>query len=220
MGLVLLAGTGRPGTPLFASLLARLEPKRVAISLAAMADQPALIKKALGWFAGRAFGDAKVERFSVEGERDAQKPDEARAIVERADLIYLAGGDPVVGAEVLRQSGAADWLRAARERGAHLAGGSAGSILLGAFWARWPDEPDGKPFDGGTLVECTGVLPDLVVDTHAEEDDWAELKLVAGMLDAAGRAPRLYGIPTNGALIADTDGRLEPAGDAPFVLRA
>jgi|SRR5581483_6351437 len=220
MGLVLLAGMGRPGTPLFASLLARVQPKRVAISLAAMAAEPALVKKALGWFAGRAFGDAEVERFAVEGERDAQKPADARAIVERADLIYLAGGDPVVGAEVLRKSGADAWLRAARRRGAHLAGGSAGSILLGAAWARWPDEPDGKPFDGGTLVECTGVIPDLVVDTHAEEDDWAELELVAGMLAAQKRAPRLYGIPTNGALIVHPDGRLEPAGDPPFVLRA
>jgi cyanophycinase-like exopeptidase len=220
MSLVLLAGQGRPGTPLFAKLLERARPKRVALSLAALADQPGILTKAMGWYAGRAFGDAKVERFAVSGEKNAQSPTEARGIVERADLIYLAGGDPVVGADVLRQSGADGWLRDARARGAHLGGGSAGAIMLGAWWARWPDEPDGRPFDGGTLVACTGVIPDLVIDTHAEEDDWAELKLVDGMLTAEQRTPRLYGIPTNGAIVVHPDGRLEPAGDPPFVLRA
>src|SRR5579864_3818931 len=158
MGLVFLFGSGRPESKLLSSLLARAKPRRVAVSLAALAGEPTLASRAMGWFAARTFGDAIVERFAVAGEPDAQSPAIARAICDRADLIFLSGGDPVAGAELLRASGADAWLREARARGAHLAGGSAGAILLGAAWARWPDEPDGKPFDGGALVECTRVV--------------------------------------------------------------
>jgi cyanophycinase-like exopeptidase len=217
MALVFLVGSGRLEAELFQSLIARVKPKRVAVSMAPLHGNPMLAAgRVSAMFSARSFGDAIVERFAVGAEVGASS--EARNVVERADLIFLSGGDPVIAAELFRASGADAWLREARARGAHLAGGSAGAILLGAAWARWPDEPDGKPFDGGALVECTRVIPDLVVDTHAEEDDWVELRLVAGMLAAEKRALRCYGIPTDGALVVHPDGTLEPAGDPPFVL--
>jgi hypothetical protein len=88
--------------------------------------------------------------------------------------------------------------------------------MLGSFWGDWPEEPDGRPFDGGALVRMTGVVSDLVVDTHNEEDDWDELRLVHGMLQAAGEPARLRGIPTGGGLIVAPDGSLESVGDPPF----
>jgi hypothetical protein len=115
-------------------------------------------------------------------------------------------------------AGAAGWLRDAHARGATLAGGSAGAILLGSFWAQWPDEPGDRPFDGGELIRCCGVAADLVVDTHDEEDGWGELKLVHGMLRAAGHRQRVRGIPTKGGLVVHADGRLEPVGEPPFEL--
>jgi cyanophycinase-like exopeptidase len=220
-GLVLMAGSGRP-TRVFHALVARGlagvsgRKPRVAVSLAALPHDPSVIDKVAGWLVGRSFGDAEVTRFTVAGERDPMPADEARAIVEQADLVFLSGGDPVLGARILVDSGADAWLRDARARGTALGGGSAGAIMLGAWWATWPDEPNG-PFDGGTLVPCTCVVPDLVVDTHAEEDAWAELALVRGMLDAAGHHPRLRGIPTDGGLIVHPDGGLETVGDGPFI---
>jgi cyanophycinase-like exopeptidase len=189
----------------------------VAISLAALANSMGAVRKFLGWFTARTFGDAEVERFSVAGEQDAMDRDAAYGIVQRADLIYLTGGDPVLGAKVLAEAGADEWLREARQRGAHLAGGSAGAIMLGAWWADWPDEPDGSPFDGGTLVRCTGVVPDLVLDTHAEDDQWEELLLVKGMLEAAHHSVRLRGIPTDGGLVVGPDGSLRAIGEEPFI---
>jgi cyanophycinase-like exopeptidase len=222
MGPVLLAGSGQPTTKIFRTLIRRaLDPikgrkPKVALSLAPIAESPAILRKFVGWFSPAIFCGAEVERFTVAGEPDAIPEKRAREIVERADQIFLSGGDPVAGARLYAESGADVWLREARARGAALAGGSAGAILLGAFWATWPDEPDGRPFDGGELVRCTGVVPDLVVDTHAEEDEWAELLLVRDLLDARGVALRLRGIPTGGGLVVDGAGALEAIGDPPF----
>ncbi|HEY7958343.1 MAG TPA: Type 1 glutamine amidotransferase-like domain-containing protein [Polyangia bacterium] len=226
MGPVLLAGSGQPTSKVFRTLMRRAfdrpdrkstgKKPRVALSLAPIAETPAIVRKFASWFTPAIFHGAEVERFTVAGEPDAMPEARAKEIVERADLIFLSGGDPVVGARLFTESGADVWLREARARGAALAGGSAGAILLGAFWASWPDEPDGRPFDGGELVRCTGVVPDLVLDTHAEEDEWAELSLVRGMLEARGERVRLRGIPTGGGLIVDGEGALEEIGDPPF----
>src|SRR5689334_7698752 len=112
MGRVFLLGSGQPTSRLFretgARALAGVRDRRprVALSLAALADTPAMVSRFLGWFTAHTFGDAEVQRFIVAGERGAMDPTEARAIVERADLIYLTGGDPVAGARVLVESGA------------------------------------------------------------------------------------------------------------------
>jgi peptidase E len=216
-GRVFLQGSGQSGTIAFRHMVEQaLGPitgrkPRVALSLAALGDSPKIVQKFLGWFTSRAFGGAEVTRV------DHLPAAEAQAAISSADLIYLSGGDPVAGARTLDRSGHAAFMREARANGASLGGGSAGAILLCAFWADWPEEPDGRPFDGGTLVPCTAVVSDLVVDTHAEEDDWEELKLVQGMLEAAGHAPRLRGIPTGGGLVVTPNGSLTTVGDAPFV---
>lgn len=190
---------------------------KIAVSFAPVAENPEALKymgdRMLKLFAGT----GTVSRFSLPGEADAD-PDRARAIIAEADLIFLSGGDPVLGAQIFRESGADAWLREARERGATSAGISAGAIMLGAWWASWPDHhhPD-EPFDGGTLIRCTRVVDDLVIDCHAEEDDWSELKLVACMLRAKSDGARLRGVPTRGGLIVGPDNSLEIVGDEAFV---
>src|SRR5579862_9668752 len=145
-GLALLMGSGRPGSSLFHALVERGlahvhgRAPRVAVSLAPIANVPNVVGRFLGWFTGRAFRGAEVTRFTVEGEARAMPPDEARAIVAAADLVFVSGGDPVLGAELLARAGADAWIRDARARGASCMGGSAGAIVLGAYWARWPDQ--------------------------------------------------------------------------------
>ncbi len=194
---------------------------KIAVSFAPVAGSPEALKymgdRTLKLFAGK----GTVTRFCLAGEADAD-PVRAKAIVDEADLIFFSGGDPVVGAHILRESGADAWVREARERGATFAGISAGAILLGASWASWPDEhPPNAPFDGGMLIACASVVDDLVVDCHGEEDDWNELKLVAAMLRArsteGAAEPRLRGIPTRGGLIVGPDNALEIVGDEAFV---
>jgi cyanophycinase-like exopeptidase len=169
-----------------------------------------------------AFDHAEVERFTVKGERRAMAPEKARAIVDAADVIFLGGGDPVAGARLLVDAGADEWLRAALARGTPCVGISAGAIMLCSWWADWPeDAPADAPHDGGELVSCTRVVPDLVVDCHAEHDKWEELKLVRGMLeDRLGerKVPRFVGLPTGTGVIVGSDGSLESVGGALYRL--
>ena len=173
------------------------------------------------------FDGATIERFTVASETEAMPARDAAAIVERADVVFVGGGDPVQGARRLVNAGADAWLRDARARGTSCLGVSAGAIMLSAWWADWPDHPPhGAPHDGGTLVECTRVVPDLVVDCHAEDDDWNELRLVHGMMRARALCgpsvttpqPRFLGLPTGRGIVVDPAGTIAFVGGPAFEL--
>lgn len=201
---------------------------RVAVSYAPMADIPEGLAK-MERITKKLFRDATVERFSIAGEDGAGDPERARGIVRDADLVFLSGGDPVSGARLYAASGADAWMREARARGTAFLGLSAGAILLGAYWADWPDPPlEELPFDGGALVPCTGVVSDIVVDCHDEESGFAELGLVKEMVEKTladpARAPcagplvsvRFRGIPTGAGLVVLPTGALETVGPPLF----
>jgi len=175
----------------------------VAISYAPVAGDAAGLKF-MSERMPRLFPDATIEPIG----RDP-------AVVERADLVFVSGGDPTLGAAVLDSSGAGEWIRAASARGVPTMGVSAGAIVLGAWWADWPEED--APDDEARLIACAGVLGD-VFDVHNEEDDWDELRLVARL--CAGQKPllRFIGIPNGGALVFEPDGRMEVVGTPPFQL--
>jgi cyanophycinase-like exopeptidase len=218
-GSVYLVGSSHGGTlrEAFRRVdLGSTKPPRIATSYAALAHAPAdearqamAIKKLFrlpGW----------VERFSVAGEDGATPPDEARAVVDRADILFFGGGDPVLASHRLVSAGADVWIREARARGVTCIGLSAGAIALGAFWGSWLEhEPDADP----TVVPCIGVVPDLVVDCHAEEDAWEELHAVQRGLGPRAKGMRFAGIASGAALIVGADGALEWIG-TPHVLDA
>jgi cyanophycinase-like exopeptidase len=219
-GVVYLAGSGESGV--LGALVARAiagvarRPVRVAASFAAVGNSERALASMQRSLASM-FGDAVVERFAVEGERGAMSAERARAIVEDADVIFVSGGDPVLGAKTLVAAGADAWLRDARARGASLVGVSAGSIMLCAFWGEWDDD---DPSAVGAPIDCTRVVPDLVVDCHDEDGDWEELRLVGAMrpMRAPSESIRFRGIPSGGALIVDAHGDITSFGRPPFVL--
>ena len=197
---------------------------RVAISYAAVADSFAG-RTFMKGFAAKSFWGSETTAFHVAGESSKMDAAKAKAIVDEADIVFLAGGDPVLGARLLRGAGADAWLRDARARGTPCLGVSAGAMMLCAWWASWPESAaqgaSGAPFEGGELVACCGVVPDIVVDCHAEDDEWAELKLVSAMLaQRAGNAPlpRRLGLPTGAGLIVGADGETSWLGAKPFEL--
>jgi len=167
------------------------------------------------------FPGADIERFAVAGEKGAMRPAEARAVVERADLVFVSGGDPALGARLLDASGASAWIRDAHARGVATMGVSAGSIALGAWWADWPEDESGDESEQLArtgLVAGIGAVAGHVFDTHNEEDDWDELHIVAKLCAAHGKTARFIGIPTGGALVFHGDGTMEPVGNPPFIL--
>jgi cyanophycinase-like exopeptidase len=195
-------------------------PVRIAISYAPVAGSARGLKF-MSERMPRLFPNAELERFTVPGEKGATAPEEARAVVERADLVFVSGGDPSLGARLLDEGGASAWIRDAHARGAATMGVSAGSIALGAWWADWADDESGDEaaqLARTNLVAGVGVVASHVFDTHNEEDDWDELRIVAKLCALRGKAARFVGIPTGGALIFRGDGSMETVGKEPFVL--
>lgn len=140
-----------------------------------------------------------------------------RAVVERADLVFVSGGDPVHGARVLARTGAAGWMREAAARGVPHVGVSAGAILLGEYWVDWPED-EGAPVEQAGLIACVGVVTGHVFDCHDEDDGWGELRAAAQLLRRDGKTAELLGIPTRGGLVFQPDGTMEVVGMPPFRL--
>jgi cyanophycinase-like exopeptidase len=138
-----------------------------------------------------------------------------RTVVDRADLVFVSGGDPTHGAKVLARTGADAWIRQASARGVPTFGVSAGAILLGDWWVDWPEDDD-APIEHTSLVPCIGVVAGHVFDAHDEADDWGELRAAATLLSARGIQAKLLGIPTGGALIWTSTGDYEVVGIPPF----
>lgn len=117
----------------------------------------------------------------------------ARAILDNADLVFMSGGDVEAGMSLLEDHQVVPWLHRLHEHGKPFLGLSAGSIMLGREWVRWTD-----PVDDTTAKRfpCLGLAP-VLCDTHAEDDDWMELKALL-RLSPAGTTG--YGIPSGGGL--------------------
>jgi peptidase E len=131
--------------------------------------------------------------------------DRTRKLLSSADAVFIGGGEVDQGMKVLRRCGLDVLLEALCRRGKPLIGLSAGSIMLGRRWIRWPDEKDrARP----ELFPCLGCAP-LICDTHAEGEDWVELK---ALLRAGGHGTRGYGIPAGACLIADSSSRRTSLG--------
>ena len=141
--------------------------------------------------------------------------DTDRTVVDRADLIFVSGGDPTHGAKVLAKTGAGAWIKEAAAKGTPTMGVSAGAILLGDWWVDWPEDDD-APLEHAKLVRCIGVLDGHTFDTHDEADGWQELHAAGKLLQMAGKRSKLIGIPTGGALVWTAEGGFEVVGNPPF----
>ena len=208
-GAVYLAATGDAVlTALAARAVAALgkERPRVAVTYAPV-EGDAKGMKFMSERMPRLFPGAVIERI-----------DSDPAVVERADLVFVSGGDPTHGAKVLARTGAGAWIRDASARGVPTLGVSAGAIVLGAWWIDWPEDED-APEDQAELVACVGVLPEYVFDAHDEEDGWQELRVAARLAARRDVRARFLGIPSGGALVFRADDAMEVVGNPPFELR-
>jgi hypothetical protein len=208
-GTVYLAATGdHILTELAATAVAALGKKNahVAVTYAPVEGDPDGLKF-MSERMPRLFPGATIERIESD-----------RALVDRADLVFVSGGDPALGAKVLARDGAASRIRAAIDRGVPALGVSAGAIVLGGWWVDWPEDED-APEEEAKLVPCVGALPGYVFDTHDETDGWEELRVAARLAARAGVTASFVGIPSGGGLVFRGDGAMDVVGNPPFGLR-
>ena len=128
--------------------------------------------------------------------------DKARETLRNADVIFISGGDVEIGMRVLQEKNMVAFFQDLAKQGKLFLGMSAGSIMIGKEWVRWQDPDDDATAE---LFPCLGLVP-LICDTHAEGDDWVELKTA---LKLAGEGTIGYGITSGAILKAYPDGRLE-----------
>jgi peptidase E len=142
----------------------------------------------------------------------------ARAALRRVDFVLIGGGDVEAGMAALVAAELVEPLREAATRGVVFAGLSAGAIMLGQRWVRWP-HPDASD-DEAETYECLGLAP-CSLDTHGESDGWQEARSFASVrARELGRRARVYGVPSGAALVATAAGKLTARGEAVNVFGA
>jgi putative intracellular protease/amidase len=126
------------------------------------------------------------------------------AYLESADVILLAGGDVELGWRAFQASGVSEIVERRYHAGAVIIGISAGAVQLGN--AGWPED------DPAVVFHTWGLAP-FVVDAHAEDEDWANLKAA---VRARGPGARGVGIPRGGGVILYPDRTLQAVRRAAF----
>jgi cyanophycinase-like exopeptidase len=150
--------------------------------------------------------------------RRKKEANAARAALDDAHLVFVGGGDVEAGIDALREADVVDDLRRAAKRGVVFAGMSAGAIMLGERWIRWPR--DGAGDDEAETYECLGLAP-CSLDTHGEGDGWGETQSFAAVrARELGQKARAYGVPSGAALVVGADGTFRARGDAVAVFAA
>lgn len=159
-------------------------PLRAAYVGASNGDEPAFYSI----FAGAMEAVGVTEHRMIRSSFD----DEDRAWLGSADLVLLAGGDPIRGWRIFEQSGMREVITGRYFEGATLLGISAGAVQLG--WAAGPADPD---------PTLTFRLVPAILSAHDEANDWRELHR---LLAATELSVRGLGIPTGGGLVHHPDG--------------
>jgi peptidase E len=147
--------------------------------------------------------DCKMERVLFTPKKaDLNK---ARAALESADAVFMSGGDVEAGMQVLEEKNLIGFFQDLYQGGKLFFGASAGSIMLAKEWVRWRNPDDDSTAE---IFPCLGLAP-LICDTHAEEDDWEELKAALALKEDGARG---YGIPSIACLKVSPDLKLEAIG--------
>jgi peptidase E len=129
----------------------------------------------------------------------------AKNQLENADIVFISGGDVEAGMDILNEKGMVGFITGLYQEGKPFFGVSAGSIILAREWIRWRDPNDD---DTAEIFPCLDIAP-VICDTHAEGDDWEELK---ALLALEKERVDGYGIPSGAAIKVHPDGRVEALG--------
>ncbi len=133
--------------------------------------------------------------------------EKAKETLSSADLVYVGGGDVDEGIRVLEERKMVGFLQRLYEDGKPFFGVSAGAIMLAKKWVRWRNPDDDSTAE---LFPCLGIAP-VVCDTHAEQDDWEELKMALKLADEGEKG---YGIVSGTAIKVNPTGEVHAIGDA------
>jgi cyanophycinase len=187
----------REGADFDAELLTRSGPEVLVLPTAAAYEHPErAVAFAERWFAGLG---GKVRGLMVLTRGDAEDPENA-AVLRESPFVYLSGGSPLHLRSVLKGSLVWEALVEAWRAGATIAGSSAGAMVM--------TDPMVDP-RGGALTVGLGLVEQLAVIPHHENDEAAHVRRTLGLAPAT--LP-VAGIPERTALLREPDGSWREAG--------
>jgi peptidase E len=188
--------------PLLETVLANARKRRPSIAYVGVAsdDDRGFFRWLAAPFQQAGSGDVRMVRLASSRADVA----EARALLERSDIVFMSGGDVEAGMAQLERHALPSFLTELHRGGKPFFGVSAGSIMLARCWVRWRD-----PHDDASAEEfpCLRLAP-IICDTHAESDGWEEVR---ALLKLTGKGVG-YGIPAGGALRVDPAGSVSALG--------
>jgi peptidase E len=148
-------------------------------------------------------GPCQIERVLIAQKKaDLEK---AKLALQSADAVFMSGGDMEVGMSILDEKNLVGFFQELYKQDKLFIGVSAGSIMLANEWVTWGDPDDDSTAE---LFPCLGIAP-VICDTHAEEDDWEELKYALLLKNDSAIG---YGIPSGACLKIYPDGTPEALG--------
>ena len=131
---------------------------------------------------------ARARIVPIELTKRGEPTSAIRTRLAAADLVFFTGGDVGRGMALIDDRDLAPYLRELAAAGKPMEGISAGAILLGRHWIRFPARREPERF------ACLGIVP-ASFDTHGEADGWSELSELARRTNDE---PEVYGIPSHG----------------------
>ncbi|OBB97419.1 Type 1 glutamine amidotransferase-like domain-containing protein [Mycobacterium sp. 852002-40037_SCH5390672] len=146
--------------------------------------------------------EAAMDSLGITDRRmvDSSFGPDARAFLERAQLIVLAGGDVRLGWNTFEKTGMKDVILDRHTKGALLVGISAGAVQLGRYGI--VETPESETTE---LLDVFNLAP-VVIDAHDERAGWARLSRAIHTLKGSATG---LGIPAGGGVIIHTDGTIE-----------
>ncbi len=165
--------------------------------------------------AGSSTRDAWIESGAEQVSIIPEDAEAARIAVEKADLIWLVGGDQSRLMEAFRQRGLIEVMRKSHAAGTIVAGTSAGAAVMSRHMITGKAELEALLKSTTELVEGLGLWPGVIVDQHfLARRRWARLfTAVADHPDQIG-----VGIDEQTAVIVDPDGSWQVIGRGPVVV--
>ena len=143
--------------------------------------------------------------LSVRLSKAKTKTSEAKAMLADADVLFISGGDVERGMQLIGERDLGGYFHELAAAGKIFEAVSAGSIMLGEHWVRFPDNEDHK----AEVFDCMGIVP-MSFDAHDEASDWEELRVLAKKLPA-GSGKAVFGL-TSGAAAAWDGKKLRALG--------
>jgi cyanophycinase len=147
--------------------------------------------------------EAAVDEIGITDRRmiDSSFDADGRALLERAQLIVLAGGDVRRGWNTFEKTGMKDVILDRYAKGAVLVGISAGAVQLGRYGIVETAESPGTE-----LLDVFNLVP-LVIDIHDERSEWTRLSRTIHSLEGGATG---LGLPSGGGVIVHPDVTIEP----------